>query len=197
MDANLNKLSDEELIYAFQQENVEAFEILVRRYKDPLANYIYRFIGNRDDSQDILQETFIRLYRKKHLYKSIAKFSTWLYTIATNLAKSELRRRSTRSMFSIFRPSNRSDRSDEREYPLPDPNPMPDRLTDSSYKSMRIQEALTKIPVAFREAVILRDIQDLPYEEIAEILGVPIGTVKSRINRGRAHLQKLLKDIYD
>lgn len=194
MDKDLNRLTDEELILAFQQDEMEAFDILVKRYKDPLANFIFRFVGNHDDAADILQETFIRLYRKKHLYKSVAKFSTWLYTIAGNLAKTELRKKSHKFSFSIFKSRGKEE---EAEFPLPDPDPMPDHTTDSAMKSMKIHEALNQLPASFREAVILRDIQDLTYEEISEITGMPIGTVKSRINRGRTQLQDLLKDIYD
>lgn len=194
MNKDLNQLTDEELIYAFQNDQVEAFEILVRRYKDPLMNYIYRYVGNYDDCADILQETFLRLYRKKHLYKSIAKFSTWLYTIAINLAKTELKKKAMRSWFSIF---GTGSKDDEYEYPLPDPDPTPDNSTDSTLKKELIQKALLQLPPAFREAVILRDIQDLTYEDIAEISGLPIGTVKSRINRGRKQLQILLKEFYD
>lgn len=194
MDHNLNQLTDEELILAFQNNNVEAFDILVKRYKDPLTNFIYRFLGNFDDTADILQETFVRVYRKKHLYKTVAKFSTWIYTIAGNLSKSELRRRGRRDSFSIHRIDQKSE---EYEYPLPDQNPLPDHLTDDAVKSIKIHQALLQIPEVFREAVILRDIQDLAYEEIAQITNMPIGTVKSRINRGRNQLQILLQEIYD
>ena len=194
METDLNRRSDEELILAFQGGDEEAFTVLVRRYKDPLMNYIYRFVGDSDESADILQDTFVRLYRKKHLYKSVAKFSTWLYTIAGNLARSELRRRSRKGLLSIFQSR---EKGDEYELPLPSSDPQPDQLADDSLKAMRIQEALRRLPEAFREAVVLRDIQDLSYEEIAEIVGMPIGTVKSRINRGRNQLQELLKDIYE
>lgn len=194
MDKDLNRRTDEELILAFQSGNEEAYTVLVRRYKDPLMNYIYRFVGDYDECADILQDTFVRLYRKKHLYKSVAKFSTWLYTIAGNLARSELRRRSRKGLFSIFQSK---EKGEEFELPLPSADPLPDQTTDGSLKAMRIQQALATLPDSFREAVILRDIQDLSYEEIAAILGLPIGTVKSRINRGRSQLQELLKDIYD
>lgn len=194
MDQDLNRRTDEELILAFQKDEMEAFDILVKRYKDPLSNYIYRFVGNFDDCADILQETFVRVYRKKHLYKTIAKFSTWVYTIAGNLAKTELARRSRKGTYSIYRTDHNKE---EYELPIPDNNPTPDRLTDDSMKSIYIQRALEQLPPVFRQAVILRDIQELSYEEIAEIINMPIGTVKSRINRGRERLQILLKEIYD
>jgi len=190
----LGQKTDEELILLFQQDVMPAFDILVARFKGPLLNFIYRFLGNYDDASDVLQDTFIRVYHKKHLYKTIAKFSTWIYTIAGNLAKSELRKPYKRRSVHIIQQS--SDK-EEFEIPLPDSEALPDQRTDGSFKRLRIEHALMQIPEVFREAVILRDIQDLAYEEIAEIIGMPIGTVKSRINRGRSHLQKLLKDIYD
>lgn len=192
--ATLDTLSDEELMLLFQRDVQLAFDILVERYKNPLMNYIFRFTGNSEDTADLLQDTFIRVYRKKHLYKTIARFSTWVYTIAGNLAKSELRRGHRKYLTPIDRKRN-----DEEEYsiPLPDRDPLPDRSADKNIVYERIQAALLQIPEVFREAVVLRDIQELTYEEIAEIVGMPIGTVKSRINRGRLQLQELLKDIYD
>ena len=89
----LTAMSDEDLMSQFQMGTVEAFDILVSRYKDPLTNYIYRFLGDMKECEDLLQETFLRVYRNRHSYRRIAKFSTWLYTIAGNLARSEYRKR--------------------------------------------------------------------------------------------------------
>lgn len=192
--ATLEALSDEELMLLFQRDVRLAFDILVQRYQNALMNYIFRFTGNREDAADLLQDTFIRVYSKKHLYKTIARFSTWVYTIAGNLARSELRRGHRKYLTPIDRKKNEDE---EYSIPLPDRDPLPDRTADKNIVFERIQTALLEIPEAFREAVVLRDIQELSYEEIAEILDTPIGTVKSRINRGRLQLQELLKDLYD
>jgi RNA polymerase sigma-70 factor, ECF subfamily len=188
----LSELKDEELIKEFQDNNtLEAFEILVKRYKDPLMNFVYRFVGDKDVCTDIVQETMIKFYINKDSYRSFAKFSTWIYTIAGNLAKNELKRRRRRNILSI----NNSD--DEKSLQIEDKSFLaPDRATDGELKNVIIQKALLKVKPVYREVVILRDIQDLSYEEISEITGLAIGTVKSRINRGRVHLQKLLKNIY-
>ena len=193
MDKNLRELSDEELILEFQKNNLEAaFEILVQRYKNPLTNFVFRFLGDYESCNDVVQETMIKVYRYKDTYSSVAKFSTWVYTIAGNLAKTEYRRQRRRNIFSI------SDYGeDNKPYDLPDESYRPDVATDSGIKDEIIQKALMKVKETYREAVILRDIQGMSYEEIAEILGVNEGTVKSRINRGRAQLQELLKDIYN
>jgi len=193
IEINLNDLSDEELIIEFQKNNtVKAFEILVQRYKNPLTNYVFRFVGEYEACSDIVQETMIKVFRYKDSYNSIAKFSTWIYTIAGNLARTEYQRRKRRKIFSI---NSYGDEKDE-SYDIPDESYRPDIITDSGIKDKIIQDALLKVSAAYREVVILRDIQELSYEEIAEITGLNVGTVKSRINRGRAQLQKLLKSIY-
>ncbi|HED05620.1 MAG TPA: sigma-70 family RNA polymerase sigma factor [Ignavibacteria bacterium] len=189
---NFNELTDEELILEFQQnDTLKAFEILVQRYKNPLTNYVFRFLGNYETCFDVVQETFIKVYRYKDSYSSIAKFSTWIYTIAGNLARTEYQKQKRKKLLSI----NAYGQENEN-YEIPDENYRPDIITDSGIKNEIIQKALLKISNAYREAVILRDIQGQSYEEIAEIMGISVGTVKSRINRGRAQLKKLLKDIY-
>ncbi|MCK6622595.1 MAG: sigma-70 family RNA polymerase sigma factor [Calditrichaceae bacterium] len=182
------KVTDEILIAQFQQGDVDAFDILVRRYKDQLLNYVYRFVGNRIDAEDIVQETFLRVYKNKHYYKEIAKFSTWVYTIAGNLAKTELRRRKRRKVFSVSNFVN-----DERDFDIPDMNRNPEKEVDGSIKDDFIQKAIEKLPSKFKEVILLRDVQGFAYEEISQILNIPLGTVKSRVNRGRLKLQEDLK----
>lgn len=190
--SNLENLTDEDLIKEFQEnDTIRAFEILVHRYKNPLMNFVYRFLGDYETSADIVQETMIRLYKNKNSYKALAKFSTWIYTIAGNLARTELKNRKRRSGISIDSSGLENEPMD-----IPDFQNMPDVQTDTVIKEKIIQDALLKVAEVYREAVILRDIQDLSYEEIAKILGITVGTVKSRINRGRAYLKKLLKNIY-
>lgn len=192
MEKILTELADEDLIKEFQENNtLEAYEILVRRYKDPLMNFVYRFTGDRDVSSDIVQDTMIKFYMNKDSYRSFAKFSTWIYTIAGNLAKNELKRRKRRKIFSL------DNDDDEKSVQVADKNIIqPDKAADSEIKSEIIQKALLKVKDVYRDVVVLRDIQELSYEEIAEITGLSLGTVKSRINRGRLQLQKLLKHIY-
>jgi RNA polymerase sigma-70 factor, ECF subfamily len=190
---NLNDYTDEELILEFQQNNTEAaFEILVDRFKNPLTNFVFRFLGDYEACVDVVQETFIKVYRYKDSYNSIAKFSTWIYTIAGNLARTEYQKRKRRKYFSI----NAYGEDKNETYDIPDESYRPDVITDSGIKDEIIQKALLKVSDAYREVVVLRDIQELSYEEISEITGITVGTVKSRINRGRAQLQKMLKDIY-
>ena len=184
--------SDEELIAAFQQGRIEAYNILVGRYKNPLINFVYRYLGDYDQADDVVQETFIRLYQKASSYRPVAKFSTWLYTIATNLAKTQLRSRSRHGLFSL---SRRTADNPDKDFELRDDRYPADQLAESSLKQEQIQRALNSLPEQFREAVILCDIQELTYEEICGITGMNMGTLKSRLNRGRSQLQLLLKDL--
>lgn len=178
---------------AFQEGDIKAYDALVKRYQDPIINYAFRFVGNYEDACDVAQETFLRLFKNKLMYEPIARFSTWLYTIAGNIAKSQLRKRKNAPTFSL----NQQDKDGEdMTWDVPDTTYTPDKTVDTTLIEQYLQEALMKIPASYREVIILRDIQDLEYDDIAKITNLPIGTVKSRINRGRIQLQQLLKDVY-
>ncbi len=188
-----NSPTDEELIERFQQGDIHAFEQIVKRYKDPLLNFIYRFVGNQEQAEDLLQETFLRVYRNRHAYRRVAKFSTWIYTIAGNLARTELRKRKRRRLLSI------SDLGveEDKDYEVSDDEFNPEQHVDSLLHDEVIQREINKLSPKFREVIILRDIQEFSYEEISKILRIPIGTVKSRVNRARLRLQSQLKKYLD
>lgn len=186
--------TDEALIEAFQQGNADAFTALVRRYKDKLMNYLFRYLGDYDEADDVAQETFMRVYCKKDAYKPVAKFSTWLYTIATNLAKTQLQRR---KRFVLFPFKGNPEEDDERRSEIPDTRYPADAEAERALREEMIQRALNSISPKYREIVVLCDIQELSYDEICMITGLNIGTVKSRLNRGRAKLHVLLRDLKD
>lgn len=186
----LDRQTDEELIVGFQKGNATAFDLLVSRYKDQLTNYVYRFLGDWDDCSDAVQETFVRVYQKKDSYKPIAKFSTWIYTIATNVAKTRLRKKGGTQLFSFL---NGRDQ-DNGAFEVPDESARADLRLESTMEEERIQKALDALPIKYRQVVLLRDVQELSYDEIADITGLSLGTVKSRINRARLKLQELLRD---
>ncbi len=185
-----NTPTDEELIARFQQGDNYAFDLLVKRYKEPLLNFVYRFVGEREEAEDIVQETFLRLFKNKHYYREIAKFSTWIYTIAGNLAKTELRRRKRRKLLSI---SNFM--SSDKDYDIPDEDSNPEREANTVITDKIIQKAIDKLSPKFKQVILLRDVQGFSYEEIAEIVGIPLGTVKSRVNRARLKLQEDLQQL--
>lgn len=187
------EISDEKLIARFQDGDNYAYDLLVKRYKDPLLNFIYRFLSNQTEAEDVLQETFLRLYKNKHYYKEVAKFSTWIYTIAGNLAKTELRKRKRRRFFSISQHTT----DDDKDYEIPDTTHNPERDANSQITDQIIQRAIDKLSPKFKEVIILRDIQGFSYDEIAETLQVPLGTIKSRVNRARLKLQEDLQHLFD
>lgn len=191
MSKPLNQQTDEELMAEFQGGNDAAFTLLVARYKDQIANVVFRLVGEREESQDIAQEAFVRVFRRKGLYRPPGRFSTWIYTIALNLARTRLRRRALRRFVSL----SRSARRFAPEFDLPDDAARPDEAAEATMVGERIQHALDELPSRLREAVVLRDVQDLTYEEISAVLRVPVGTVKSRINRARVRLQAMLHDL--
>jgi RNA polymerase sigma-70 factor (ECF subfamily) len=181
---------DENLMSLFQQGNEQAYALLVQRYKDELTNFAQRFLGDWDEAEDVVQETFVRVWRNRDSYTSASRFSTWVYTIASNLAKTRLRRWSLRRFVRLG-----GSQSDGPVFDLPDESARPDGAADDTIREERIQQALKSLPVKFREVIILRDIQQLSYEEIVAITGNAMGTVKSRINRGRAMLRDQLRDL--
>jgi len=196
MDVLPAKKTDEELIHELQEGRKEAFDEIVDRFSGPLNNFIYRIVGDNVTSQDLLQETFIRLWTNRHSYREIAKFSTWLYTVAGNLAKSELRRKKVRRFFSLSVSGERSlDGEDDRTFELPDEDADPESDYERRQILRRVEEEVKKLPILFREVIILRDLQELSYEEISTILKIPLGTVKSRVNRARLRLQTKLMDL--
>lgn len=167
--------------------------VLVRRYHIPLYNFVYRFVGERETAEDIVQETFLRCLRHRHQYAAIEQVSTWLYTIAGNLAKTELRRRKRWHWVPIGPAPDEEERSAFFE-PV-DADLLPGEFTDARTVRASVVDAIGDLPDEFREAVQLRDLDGFSYEEIARIIDCPVGTVKSRVNRGRLRLQKRLRGL--
>lgn len=182
--------SDEQLMLLFQGGNENAYIELVNRYKDKLINFIFNYLGDQESSEDVVQETMIKLYQKKHYYKEIAKFSTWLYTIAKNLANTELRKRKQRKITLLSQFTD-----DDKTYDLPSNDPELGQAIQTDIVNKIIRTAVDKLSEKFKVVIVLRDIQGLSYEDISEIINVPIGTVKSRINRARLQLQLELKHL--
>ncbi|MEX1062126.1 MAG: sigma-70 family RNA polymerase sigma factor [Balneolaceae bacterium] len=187
--AKLYNLTDEDLMERFQDGTVQAFNILVSRYKDRLHNFLYRYTHNHEDCEDLVQETFLRVHRSRHSYERIAKFSTWMYTIALNLAKSLYKKSQRMQRVSIHEDP---DDSESREMVFEDSHILQDEKLHQKLCVRELERGLQELSEEFREAIVLRDIQELTYEEIAEITDTAMGTVKSRINRGRIQLQEIL-----
>ncbi|MFC1628098.1 RNA polymerase sigma factor [Gemmatimonadota bacterium] len=191
--AELPLLSDEALLSSSLDGNLVAFDLLVDRYYDRIYGYLYRFLKDSAMAEDLLQETFLRVWKKRGEFRNIASFSTWIYTIAGNLARSEWRRRKRWRMLRI----GPSDNDDEPDYDLPDESAIPDRVVENRLAAAELIDEVAKLPERYRQVVILRDIQEMSYEEIAGIVQIPVGTVKSRLNRGRLILQEKLGKWYE
>ncbi|MBO0910988.1 MAG: sigma-70 family RNA polymerase sigma factor [Acidobacteria bacterium] len=175
-----------------------AWEEIVQRYHRRIYNICYRFAGTAMDAQDLTQEVFIRMYRTLDSYDvSKGAFTTWLTTMTRNLLVDHFRKtKQERMTDSLDRTSSDHEDAVPLGERLPDDGPAPDSGVQSRETREAVHMALGKLSPELREAVILRDLQDMDYREIAAVLKVPEGTVKSRINRGRAELARLLQRIY-
>lgn len=189
---NYRTFTDEQLILKFQNEDIKAFNEIVLRYKDRLINFLYRFTGNRESAEDISQEAFFKLYKNKHKYLEIAKFSTWFYTIALNEAKSNYRKEKRHRAVSI----DNYYREDHSDLELKSGGRTPDEIANSATEAYHIQRAIDELSENHKEIIILRDIEDLEYEEISKVLDIPLGTVRSRLNRAREFLQIALDNLH-
>ena len=194
MELTQSQLSDRAVLRRAADDQAE-LGILVRRYNTQLYNFVYRFVNDRETAEDIVQETFLRCMRHKHQYPNIEQVSTWLYTIAGNLAKTELRRRKRWHWVPIGPSPDEEERTSFFE-PI-DKGCLPGETTDTNTVRSSVVDAIDELPEEFREAVKLRDLTGLSYDEIAKIIECPVGTVKSRVNRGRLRLQKELKSLAD
>jgi len=180
------KLSDEKLILRFQEGDINAYNELVKRYKDRLLNFVFRYFNNREQAEDVVQDTLIKLYTHASYYKKIAKFSTWIFTIAKNNALTELRKNKRKQTDSLWTEDGKVIDINSKEQSL-------DVKVQNEIAIDQLNKFLDEIPENFRMAVVLRDFQELSYDEISKILEIPIGTIKSRINRGRILLAEKMK----
>ncbi len=184
-------VSDDHLMCAFQKGDESAFRRLLERYQDRIVNYVLRIVNDYDTASDIAQEVFIRVYTNAGRYLPGSRFAPWLYRIASNLAINELRRRKRWRFFSLNDPGDDDERSYKLE--LPDEStPSPEDTVEKRETSEQIEAALSKIPLKYRTPLVLREIEGYDYEEISQILDIPRGTVKSRLNRGRSLLKTAL-----
>jgi RNA polymerase sigma-70 factor (ECF subfamily) len=192
----LSELSDGDLVGRFLEGERAAFQHLVERYQGRLLNFIYRTIGDRDRSEDLVQETFIRVYRHLHRFDRSKKFSTWIYTIASNLAKNELRNRS-RNPLVLFQAIKKNWEADHRPLQFEDNTQRPDDLFRKRHLRDLIEKAVQELPEHHRVVFVLRELEGKTYEEIAEITGVNLGTVKSRLNRARNNFAHIVAPLLE
>ncbi|MBW3553245.1 MAG: sigma-70 family RNA polymerase sigma factor [Gemmatimonadetes bacterium] len=187
----LAELEDARLAAEFLAGEARAFTVLADRYHARLLNFIYRMIGDRDRAEDLVQETFVRVYRHLHRYDQNRKFSTWAYTIAGNLAKNELRNRSRNPMV-LFQTIKKNWEADHRPLEWEDNRYRPDDLYRKRDLREKVEVAVAQLPEHHRVVFVLRELEGKTYEEISDITGVNLGTVKSRLNRARNAFAELI-----
>jgi RNA polymerase sigma-70 factor (ECF subfamily) len=181
---DLRALGDSSVVATYLAGRREAFDELVDRYQKRLLNFVYRTIGDRERAEDLVQEVFIRVHRHLHRFDQTKKFSTWIYTIASNLAKNELRNRS-RSPLVLFQTIKKNWEADHRPLQFEDQHHRPDDLYRKRHLRELVEWAVTQLPEHHRVVFVLRELEGKTYEEIAEITSCNLGTVKSRLNRAR------------
>ncbi len=185
------ELDDAALVAEYLAGRRIAFQELVERYHTRLLNFIYRTIGDRDRAEDLVQETFVRVYRHLHRFDPTKKFSTWIYTIASNLAKNELRNRS-RNPLVLFQAIKKHWEADHRPLQWEDSSYSPDDLYRKRHLREQVDRAVIELPEHHRVVFVLREMEGKTYEEISEITGVTLGTVKSRLNRARNKFAQII-----
>jgi RNA polymerase sigma-70 factor, ECF subfamily len=170
--------TDEDLVRRFVSGDRLVFDELVTRHQRRVYNLAYRMLGRREDALDATQETFLTCYRKVEGFRGGSAFTTWLHRVALNICYDSLRRRAREE----------PGRVDAEVEPPPVADP-----SEASATALDVRRALLEVPEDFRAALVLHDMQGVPYEEIAEAIGIPVGTVKSRLHRGRIALARALR----
>jgi RNA polymerase sigma-70 factor (ECF subfamily) len=180
-------ISDAECVRKLQRGETDAFETLIRRHQKTIFNLAYRMLGDYDEAAEISQETFLSAYRAIDNFRGDANFSTWLYRIALNHATTRRKSLNTRQQRSV---------PIENTEPASDPHPGPAESMEKKEIRQRVQQALNKLDPEDAAVILLRDLQDVPYEEVARVLEIPIGTVKSRLHRARQALKSELASYF-
>lgn len=178
---------DTDLVVAAAAGDGASFDHLVERYHRQIVNFVFRMVGNYETALDLAQEVFIKVYGSLERYNPEFKFSTWIYKIASNTAIDYLRKQSV-ALSPLYMVSD----DEELELPIPSKTLSPERVLERSERSAQIEEAISKLPPRYRELIVLRHVSELSYDEIADVTGLPLGTVKNRIFRARDAMRRHL-----
>ncbi len=179
---------DNRLIAECLEGKAEAFGELVRRYQERLYHSVYRLVGNAEDAQDVVQEAFLNAYQSLEGFKGDARFFTWLYRIAVNTAISHKRKH--RSMARMETEKNGEHTIDPHD---PSEASRPEHALERAEEQRRVLQALARLSPEHRTVLVMKEMEGQKYEEMAEILQVPIGTIRSRLHRARLELRELLE----
>ncbi|HZE68616.1 MAG TPA: sigma-70 family RNA polymerase sigma factor [Pyrinomonadaceae bacterium] len=182
---DVSSASDRDLVATAITGSEGGFEELVRRYQRPISAYVYRMVGDYEAALDLTQEIFMKVYGSLERYRAEFKFSTWIYKIAHNAAVDHLRRTSAREQ-----PLTKGAEGDQYELPIESGKISPEVESERKERRQEIEAVVRTLPTAYRELIILRHAQDLTYEEIVEVTGLPLGTVKNRLFRAREMMRQ-------
>jgi RNA polymerase sigma-70 factor, ECF subfamily len=182
--------ADEELVAAVLKGDRERFGDLIERYQGRLVNYLFRLLRNADDAHDLAQEVLVKVYQVLDRYDPQYKFSTWLFRVAQNAAIDQIRRRRLK----VVSLRQEDDEGENRDWDLPAPERGPYGDLRNRERGDAIQQAIDSLPWEYRELILLRHFGELPYEEIAKLKRMPLGTVKNKLFRGRQMLKEKLQD---
>ena len=177
--------ADPDLVASAAQGVEGGFEELVRRYQRPISGYVYRMVGDYEAALDLTQEIFIKIYGSLSRYRPEFKFSTWIYKIAHNAAIDHLRRNSGRERSIVC-----GAESETFDLPLESEGLSPEQQSEREERRVEIEMVVRSLPTPYRELVVLRHSQDLTYEEIVDVTGLPLGTVKNRLFRAREMMRQ-------
>ncbi len=181
---------DEILIQKAKSGDRKAFEALYQKYKRPILNFAYRLIGNKETAEEITQETFVRVYLNLARFDPRGKVSSWIYTIAGNLAKNELRDKKYFHDISLDKVIFGDDKKIRLRDVVLEGKDKPDKVLEDKELQDQIQKVIDAIPARYREVLVLCDVQGLSYEEAARIVGCSVGTIASRLSRARVIFMK-------
>ena len=186
--------SDEDLMLACKDGNMRAFDILFDRYRRPILAYVYQLVGDYGDVQSIVQEAFIRVFKYIDTYKYPRRFSTWFYTIVRNLCIDRMKsiKRERQNVISDFIVYGQNSKSEFLKL-LPDATLSPEELAQRNQRIASVREAIDELDPIYKEAITLFVLQKLPYDDISEILGVPSGTLRSRVHHGLKILHGIMQ----
>lgn len=183
---NIRGMTDFELVTDALGGRADGFEELVRRYQRPITSYVYRMLGDYESSLDVTQEVFIKIYNSLDKYSPQYKFSTWLYRIAHNAAIDHMRRNSVAAQ------SLEAENADgSYQIQLESTNPSPEQDRERAEWRTQIDDVVRSLPPPYRDLILLRHSRDLSYDEIAEVTGLPLGTVKNRLFRAREMMRQI------
>jgi RNA polymerase sigma-70 factor (ECF subfamily) len=182
---SFSSAADRDLVASAASGLEGGFEELVKRYQRPISAYVYRMVGDYDSALDLTQEIFIKIYGSLSRYRPEFKFSTWIYKIAHNAAIDHLRRTSGREKSLVTGPEN-----DQYDLPIESEGLSPEQQSEREERRVEIETVVRSLPTAYRELIVLRHSQDLTYEEIVDVTGLPLGTVKNRLFRAREMMRQ-------